>query len=587
MIHDPKDLSRKLWLAFLMLALTVGALIFQHMTGCSVEPKKPAVAGNEAPEPSPDPSTPPDPTPGPTPDLPECSQVVTFDELAPVIGLNCAGCHQGYDTYPKASEKIDAMLTRIKIPAGQPNHMPAGRADLAPKDVAVFANWLKDGTLRAGECKGTSNPNQPEVFKDLKWLEQKIADDLDTVPIADQANVRYLVAVDLVNRGLTDELLVARDAAAKGANSVSVKRDLQQVLNIASGIWRVNIDDLGIEQGDWLFIEQHSQLQFESFTQRGLALKQIVKSRLPWMLVDDFLETTLRQADVYYRLTEAPATLQQLTRKLGVDYAEDLANFKALLVGFNGSALSPAANRLMSRHDSDDGFFWSTYDTGPIVSDKQNLFTNPLLAEAGGRANLKFAAGEQLYSLPNGLIASFLANAAGARLNEADPNVVHDFTANPSSPIIKNASSCYRCHSGGLLRATDQVRAAVPGAGLGADDTQRALALFKPQPEVDRNFGIDNTRFTAAMQAIAVDPTKPDPISKVLDAFLGDLTAEQIAGKLFLRVEDLRTCINLSAKGRQQAGQLLTGGSISHDQLVQVVKFLIADCRLFQDPLAR
>lgn len=512
-----------------------------------------------------------------------CTGKTTFEDLKPVIAQNCAGCHSGYDSFSKASSIVDAMIKHINIPAGQPDHMPAGKGDLSKKDKDLFAAWKNDGKLEV--CQGSTPPPPPLQFHDFGWVEKTINDDLATVPVSQQEDVRYIIAVDRLNQGDLDGVSIAKKAINKASNSVSLERKIEVVHDVAPGVWRLDIDELGIESADWTAIENASQLQFESFTQRGKSLKLTTKSRLPWMFVQDFNDTVLRNAAVYYKLTKAAATLQQQEKNLGVKFATDLLNFKALLVGFNGSPLSPAANRLMDRHDSNDGYFWSTFDTGAIVSDQQNLFKNPFPVEAGAVHNLRFAAGEQLYSLPNGLMGSYLADNKGVRLNQADPAVVHDFTANPNSPIIKNAISCFRCHNGGIIHATDKVRASVAAANLGAADTQRALALFKPQAQVDALIADDNATFTEALRQMGIDPAEADPINRVSDRFLGDLSAEDVAGLFVLTTDDLKTCIRLSPNGSQQASQLLTGGTISHDQFVQVVKDLVRDCRIFQDPL--
>lgn len=516
---------------------------------------------------------------------PPCDTVTTFDQLSPIIGLNCVSCHPGFDQLATAKVHIDEMIRRIQLPQDDASHMPATRPSLAQKDIDTFKAWVSGGELGAGDCEGHTEP--APSFQDFPSVEQAMFADVNRVTPGDQPNTRYIIAIDQVNLGSADGLAVAKAAAGKAVNSVSTDRTVRPLASVAPGIWRININDLGINAIQWKFVEDHSQLQFESFTATGKAIKNVTKTRLPWMSVADFNDTALRNASVYYTLTKAPLTFNALVAQLGVDYAADLADFKAALIGFNGSTLSPAANRLMSRHQSADGFFWATYDTGAIVSAQQNVFTNPLLVQAGGQANLKFAAGEQLYSLPNGLMGSFLALTNGNRLDQADPAVVHDFTTNPVSPIIKNAISCFRCHSGGLIHATDQVRGAIASSGIGADDTQRALALFKPQGVMDQIFNDDNVRFKAALAQLGIDPQQPDPISKVSDKFLGDLGLEQVAALLILRPEDLKTCINLSPDGKQQAGQLLSGSTISHDQFVQVAKALLRDCRIFQDPLSQ
>ncbi len=591
-----KDLHLKFWLVSVMLFLVLAAIFGLGVKACGVKPTKhltvvdPPLPPVPPADPAPPVVIPPDPGTGSDPVVvpATCDGKTTFDALQPIIALNCAGCHASFDDLAKATsgktkaggDLLSEMIERIKLGPTEAEHMPAQRPSLAPKDIAVFEAWAA-----GGRCPPGTTVPPAATFTDFQTFESAMFIDANKQSVADQPNIRYLVAFDEVNLGNPAGLAIAKAAANKAINSVSVERDVKQVAAVAPGIWRIDISDYGISQAQWQIIEKASLLQLESFTQQGLALKAITGTRLPWLDVADANDTILRNASVYYNLTRAPATLQQLERNLGVDFAGDIADSKAALVGFNGSTLSPAANRLMGRIDSSDGFFWFTADTGPIVSQAQNIFANPLLRDAGGVHNLRFAAGEQLYSLPNGMIASFLADAAGKRLNEADPAVVHDFTANPVSPIIKNAISCFRCHAGGLLGATDKVRAAVPGQNLGAKDTQIALALYKEQPVLDQLFATDNARVAAAFAKAGLDPTAPDPISQHSDKFLGNLTLAQVAAKFVLRPEDLVTCLALSQVGGQQLGQLARAGTASHDQLVQAAAQLQRDCLIFRDPL--
>lgn len=593
------DWNKKAWLAGFLLLAAILVLILGRISGCGeLKPHK-IVVGSEDPTPtptveSPTPTDTPTQSPQPTEHpQPKCSDVVTFGQLQPIVALNCAGCHQGFDTYEKASSGktaagkplIDEMIRRVQLDPSSPDHMPAQRPSLSDRDVKVFTDWAKDGFLKAGDCVGEQTPT--EDFHDLAWTESQMLNDLLSRPTSLQRNTRWLIAVDQVNLGHPEAVQDALKAANKGANMVSVEKpDVFPLAKVAPGIWRINdITDLGIRDTEWKVIENASQLQFESFTQRGVALKNGTNSRLPWMYVQDFNDTVLRNAAVYYRLTQVPNTLQQLQKQLGVNFAGDLQNFKALLIGFNGSTLAPAANRLISRHDATNGSFWATYDTGPIVSEQQNIFRNPLLADAGGRANLKFAAGEQLYTLPNGLLGSFLAQINGNRLNNADPEVVHDFTSNPVAPIIRNAISCGRCHNGGLIGATDQVRIAIAQAQLGPQDTQLALGLFRPQAQVNDAMAKDNARFAQALGKLGLSPQEPDPVSKISDRFLGDQKAQDLAALLFLRADEFARCVNLSQVAQQQIGQVLAGGTASHDQFVQISKQIQKDCRIFEDPI--
>jgi hypothetical protein len=563
-------ISRKQLIAFAILGALL-AIIIERIASCGN-----LKSGGQT-------VTAPVPPPPVPPNLKPCDQVTTFSQLQPLISLNCAGCHTGYDSYDVANNKIDEMFRRINLNQSESGHMPAQRPKLSDKDIAVFQGWKDDGLLKSGQCIAVQSP--PQQFRDFTWTEQQMFDDINRISTADQPNIRYLIAVDKVNYGSNDDVSIAKLAAAKASNSISGARDALPIANVAPGIWRININDLRLSEAQWQTIENASQLQFESFTKTGVALKSAAKTRLPWMFVQDFNDTALR-APTYYGLIGAQATLSLQLTKLGVNFAGDLADAKAYVMGFNGSSLSLAANRLLMCFNSNDGAACLTEDTGPIVSDTQNVFKNPEPDKAaGGKAILKFAAGEMLFHLPNGMLAGFLADAAGNRLNQADPNVVHDFTTNPISPIIKNYLSCTRCHNGGFIHAVDQVRAALPGQNIGAADSQIVLALYKKQADWDQIFTQNNDRVANALHLIGIDPSATDPVSKVSDGFLGDLSFNDLAGFFFMKRDELANCLGLSQVGRQQVGQLLVGDSVSHDQLIPAIATLKTDCRIFQDPL--
>jgi hypothetical protein len=76
-----------------------------------------------------------------------------------------------------------------------------------------------------------------------------------------------------------------------------------------------------------------------------------------------------------------------------------------------------------------------------------------------------------------------------------------------------------------------------------------------------------------------------DPVNLARDRLLLDWNIEQLASFLFLSVDDFKTKLKQSAQGQAQVGQLLSGGTITFDQLVQSLPVLIADLRLFEEPI--
>jgi hypothetical protein len=56
-----------------------------------------------------------------------------------------------------------------------------------------------------------------------------------------------------------------------------------------------------------------------------------------------------------------PNTFQQLAREQGVDVEANIRNFVAQRAAFQQSGVSQN-NRLIERHPSRNGFFWTSYD---------------------------------------------------------------------------------------------------------------------------------------------------------------------------------------------------------------------------------
>jgi hypothetical protein len=562
-----------------------------------------------------------------------CADVTTYDEIQNILGQKCAGCHAGIDTYertrtwwsqapkgPGISQRATGNDESIRMP-------PGGK--LSDPEIKLLKWWERDGFLHADECeaRGGGQPDPEPAYVSIDTYEKAIQDDLANLNETDQDKVFYLDCLDLVDAGAGEEELENCKAATfKAVNAISDQRALYTPVEVEGlkWAWRVEQDEIGIEDAEYQLIEDASPLQLESFTTRGVQIKGTTKKRLPWFHTTEFQDVVLRNASIYYKLTDAPATFPELVVQQGVDFADDLKNLKASCVGFNGSLLSPAANRLMCRWDAktNGGAFHVTFDTGPIVSDEQNLFTNPLLNDAGGDANLKFAAGEVIYTRPNGMLGFYLALARAVnrteilrdargnpirdsqgriqtrtvfdhvelfqRLDFADPNVVHDFTTNPLSPFIRNAISCFNCHYAGYLRHVDEVGPGLASGRVqvGANDAQIVRALFKPQSVVDSLFAKDNGAFAATLRSIGNDATKPDPVTKAAYKFLGDLKLANVAG-IFLQKPAAfdSLCIGLSQKVNARIGQLSGGGTASHDQLVLGSKDIQQECRTFQNPL--
>lgn len=543
---------------------------------------------------------------------PPPARCTTFASLKTALTRECSGCHSGYDTYAVASSKADEFIRRMKLDSDNPQSMP--KAKNWPRDVrdafaAPFETWRADGKPES-ECPDEDVGNDTAGVN-FDYLEAKILEDLTAQDPDNRAETRYLVSMHRIKaKAGAEEIATFGQAANKGVNSVSLERETYPLVEIAPGIFRVDLDEFGLDGAKWKLIEDADKINIESFTSRGNLIKLLAETRKPWLHVDNFNDVALRNSKVYYDLLEIPSVFEELTDKLGVDYADDLEvslfpvnKPEATLAAFVGSPLSPH-NRMVSHHESDDGSFWSSYDTGALDTAEKNYFEFPLLADVGGDRNAQFIAGEFIFDLPNGLHAYALYNAKqtfvqvngrpvfvrsdfNERQDVAPQDVVRDWL-NPVTSEIRAGISCFRCHSGGILPFSDQIRDHVERNGSQfPGDKDFILAVYKKASVMQGLVRANNEIYANRLRAFGVDATQADPITVAQDRFLTAWDLNKTAAFLFLEPEEFRALINQSAVASAQVGQLVSGGTITYDQLVATLPALIADLRLFQDSVSR
>lgn len=528
--------------------------------------------------------------PAQTPPAEGCEGVTPFTAVAPLLE-RCESCHDGYSAYAKAAEKADAFIARIKLPPGNGRHMPRPpKQDLTPEEVRTLERWRLSGLKESCES-GTEPPRAPAGGNDLTLdqLETVILADLNRTPRAqDRANVLYLVATH------KDDAARALQAASKGLNHLSTESRRTRAVELVPGLFKANLEDYDLDGGKIQLVEEKDPFDLESFTNKGELIKLLVGGgrpdgrRKPWMMLDAFLDTAMFQAPVYYALTETKGTFGEEVVASGVDFAKDLGvDFKALLSCFNGSPISSGGkNRMIIRHDGDEGAFWTTQDPVALGGDNtRNCFQNPFPAEVGSRKIFNFAASETIKLGKNGMLFFGLWNAAGIRQNEAPLDIVNQGSSRPyADPVIRAPISCYSCHSAGFLPARDQVLAQLVGnPTFNANDQARGKALYRAEDP----FPADNAVYRAALEDIGVDPDAEDPINV---GMVDDLRTDWGLAKLgrfllFPDLEEFRARLGESAQGRAEASALLSGDKITHDQVVNLIPTLKADLRLLQEGL--
>lgn len=406
---------------------------------------------------------------------------------------------------------------------------------------------------------------------------------------AEQEDAAFFTLCDQLNAGtLTDEM---RRGVEKGINQLSTEA------NIEAGTWlgdsqcvlRVDLRDYNLSNGKWRsFIEQADPLKFESFTDRGLLIKQLTQKRRAWMHGTVFLETALTD-NTYYNLLEIPANLDVfLSSFAGCDLQGDFDDEEEELFfsGIRRSGIARNKNRTIYTHECRDGAFAGTYDTivEDVTSAGRNLSINPFPVEARTNNTFQHDAQEFIGTLPNGLQFFALFNSDGVREVCAPTDVVVDNVRPEVAPDICNARSCSSCHSSGMIQGDDFIAAHVTGNN---NFSQREIDLgqffFGRKVGFQAALNQANSNFTDSLQELNISDASKDPINVLTDKIRRELDVKLVAGMLSLKEDEFKRILPQSPGGLLAIGQLLNGGTINFNDLVQVKDILVDDLNLFQD----
>ena len=518
----------------------------------------------------------------------DCASSVSFEkDIKPIITAKCLSCHtspEPYDRYATAKSLGPEMIERINLSFANARRMPKQPLpELNGQEKQLFEKWEEGGFIQNEECPTTG------ATLGLDYIETSILNDLNKLDNISRQNARYLISTHKFDEGVSPEQLTQFNSGfQKALNTISQEKNIVTVGSIDPNktVYRVDLRSFDLVQAEWDLVINADLFKFESFTTKGLLIKQLTGSARPWMHTDTFTFTS-QQPAIFNQLAEIPATRDELFAKIGLNFQQDFDEFNALLAGFNGSPISLNKNRLLSRNETDDGYIWISYDPVAIAGvAERNLFEFPLLPETKGIRLFNFAASEFIFSTPNGLQAYALYNAAGARQEAAPLNIVAD-NESPFDPEIKNGISCHRCHSKGLIPSTDQIRNHVTqnAAQFDPADVERVRAYFRDSSVVSASFAADNRKFSQALAKLNIDINKPDPVNFLTDVLRADKTLKSVASFVFLSDDDFKRLLNGSAAAKAQIGQLLTGGTITFDQLVQTFPIMVKDFRLGQDAI--
>jgi mono/diheme cytochrome c family protein len=434
-----------------------------------------------------------------------------------VFDRNCARCHQ-VDRLVDLDEPMSGFGNVLRldeiaenahlVDPGNPHNsflfkrilggqMPPPDMGLpvpSEADIKAVEAWIES-------LKETCDPQKLVTSKDIVAL---IAADLEKLGRPRARTTRYLTLSSLKNACVKPkELNGYAQGAIKLLNGLSRSSDVVRLeaIDADQTILRFNLDDVGWRESDWDLLLANYPYAVVPDTQLTHALEGATGTKLPYVRADWFAFTASRPP-LYNRLLGLPSSFQALARDQGVDVDGNIRHSVAKRAGFQLSGVSDN-NRLIERHASRYGYFWTSYDFGGN-RERQSLFEFPL--GPGGRHGFNHDGGETIFSLPNGFQAYYLNTAKGDPIDKGPPNIVRD--KNGKRFVITNGISCMGCHDQGIKKNQDEIRKHVVESHAFSKDIKDAVAaLYPPVDVMNAILDDDKNRFTGAMIRAGLDPT--------------------------------------------------------------------------------
>ncbi len=512
-------------------------------------------------------------------------------QVSAIFQQSCLNCHGPSGSFKEAllldrTALIDTQVViignpensefykRLLGPTEKGPQMPLNLPPLSPEAIETIARWIIAGAP-------DWNVQHDINFITTDIILNTIQNHLKSLDPFDRPSARYFTMTHLYNAGETPETLSDyRIALSKLINSLSWKFEITNPIPIDEAQTIFHIDLRRYEWNTttdvWTQIEQAYpyNIAFDPETQAGLLeklthLQTETGSTVPFVHVDWFLATA-SLPPLYHDILGLPQTDRVLEAQLEVNIASNIRNAPGINVwraGFNDSGVS-SNNRVVERHTSRYGAYWKSYDFAGSVG-SQNIFTHPLDFTHDG--------GEIIFNLPNGLQAYLLVDANGNRLNDAPIDIVSNPAA--SDPTVRNGLSCIGCHTQGMKKFEDSVRAAIEQDDNPPYNKEQALRLYAKQSVLDNLVAKDTLRFQQALEKIGgpfADETsrqrffkqhENEPIQRFHELFQAPLNASDAAAAVGLETEAFLTQIRVKQSLKNLGLQTLTdmNGTVKRD----------------------
>ena len=441
-------------------------------------------------------------------------------------------------------------------------------------------------------------PGKPGFLR-FDEIEQYVDRDIKTLNAAERPKTRYLLGCNFLDQGI-DDLTDHKAGINKGLNMISTERLIAtaDTIDDAGCIWRFNIDDIGMTTEEWQKVERSNVLPFISDSVRGRTIRALANTNQPMVYASSFFLTVM-QADqvsignqLYYDLTEQPLNDAEFLTKLGISLQNEFNEEAPACAGGGRSQIALGKPRLICIIDTtEDGFLMFTADTSLAKNDSilQNPFLGEMAAIPGSATNkiFKFVAREWIFSMPNGLMTGYrLSNAGGTAEVIAPTNVVIDIEQSgkglPPDITLGACSNCHHQEAGIFFR--DDVFNSVRNNGNFNTAEKELAEVFYRSDKFQAKRTVVNQNHTRALKEIGVSTFKEDPlVTNIIQPLRGELTAEDVAGYLFMDVDDFKIRLNGTNLSKVLFGSLIEGGVVPLQDFVRGFPALKDELLLFRD----
>ncbi len=523
-----------------------------------------------------------------------------FGQLKGFLNKYCAECHSaesgagGLDFIDDLSRLRSSTLVVPNDPSSSQlwqrvvglrsdvnSRMPPDYADQQIADeseIDIITKWIAAGAP-SDEASGAR-----EIVSDGKVL-RLIADDLARLSPAQRPATRYLSLTNLYNTIKDNEYAVSDSRLAAyrfgiskfvnslswttkvtppevvaGSNGTLLRLDLRNYAAVAKDVGLTHLPPhrpVGLTAEAW---EKLSALDPYRIDYKDGLMTQIrlqTSTTSPVMRADFFIFKA-GVGDLYYEILGIEGNLSGLEKSLlgGLTTSDRIRQRQPIIrSGFTNSGVSKH-NRMIERHDINlyrNAAYWISYDFEGTVG-RQQLATNPLGPQSAFDSEnrvFRHDGGEVIFHLPNGLFGFVLTTADGKLLTDGPVNIVQD----PKRTVVKNAISCMDCHSVGMIKKTDQIRAIAEANRDVFDQAQLDFVRYAyPRNDYAKNlldtlFNRDTDRFQAAVAASAlsgesVGNDRFEPVSALHDYFFDtEVTLAMAAAEVGLSEQDFVAAI--------------------------------------------